>query len=191
MQNKLTPWHVLAKFGNPTHLIVVNLLVKQVRKQEYCKQGKASQVCHDIAPAEYEQVIEIMEVDVMQLNWYLYLASFHFQVHLIARVDDVSKVYIADIWLHPQLNFVLVTKLCSSKNVMDERDCLDQIIVGLKISDTVCLLAWQSTTKHGLLWVAACNVHLCLVSMVLKTPMQPKRMWPPTWQIMFLAINNL
>jgi len=28
MQNKLTPWNVLAKFGNPTHSIAVNLLVK-------------------------------------------------------------------------------------------------------------------------------------------------------------------
>jgi len=95
MPNKLSPWNVLAKFGNPAHLIVVNLLVKQVRKQECCKHGKASQARCDIAPAEYEQVIEIMEADVMQLNWYLYLAFFHFQVHLIARVDDVSKVYIS------------------------------------------------------------------------------------------------
>ena len=52
------------KFGNPAHLIVVNLLVKQVRKQECCKHGKASQARCDIAPAQYEQVIEIMEVDV-------------------------------------------------------------------------------------------------------------------------------
>jgi len=73
-----------------------------------------------------------MEMVVSQLNRYLYLAFFHFQVHLIARVNNVSKVYIADIWPHPQFDFALVTKLCWSKNAMDERNCPDQMLLGAK-----------------------------------------------------------
>jgi len=37
-----------------------------------------------------------------------------------------------DIRPHPQFNFALVTKLCWSKNVMDEHDCPDQIVLGAK-----------------------------------------------------------
>jgi len=93
-----------------------------------------------------------MEMVVNQLNWYLYLAFFHFQVHLIARVNNVSKVYIADIWLHPPFNFVLVTKLCCSKNVMDEWDCLDQIILGTK-DWQYCVLVGLAI-HHKMPWLA-------------------------------------
>jgi len=110
----------------------VNELIRRIKKQECRKQGKESQARCDIAPAEYEQVIELTEADINQPNRYLYSAFFRFQVHLIARVDDVSKIFVADLRPHLRFHFALVTKLCWSKNVMDERDCPNQIILGAK-----------------------------------------------------------
>jgi len=112
MPNKLHQWNLVSGTGNPTRSIVVNNLVRRVRKQECHKQGKESQACHDMLPAEFEQVIEITEGDGNQQNRYLYSAFFRFQVHLIARVDNVFKIYVADICLHPNFPFALVTKLC-------------------------------------------------------------------------------
>jgi len=158
MPNKLTPWNVMARFGNPTRSIVVNQLLRRVRKQECCKQGRASQARRDMAPSEYEQVIDIAKADINQPNWYLYSAFFRFQVHLIARVDDVSKVYVMDIRPHPQFNFALVTKLCWSKNVMDERDCPDQIVLGAK-ERWYCVLIGLAV--HLETWIASSSGVQC------------------------------
>jgi len=76
MPNKLTPWNVMVRFGNPTRSIVVNQLLRRVQKQECCKQGRASQARCDMAPSEYEQVIDIAKADINQPNQYLYSAFF-------------------------------------------------------------------------------------------------------------------
>jgi len=76
MPNKLTLWNVMVCFGNPTRSIVVNQLLRRVRKQECRKQERASQARHDMAPSEYEQVIDIAKADINQPNRYLYSAFF-------------------------------------------------------------------------------------------------------------------
>jgi len=152
MPNKIATWNSLAKVGNPMCSKNVNELIRHIKKQECCKQGKESQARCDVAPAEYEQVIELTEADINQPNRYLYSAFFRFQVHLIARVDDVSKVFVADLHPHPWFNFTLVTKLCWSNNVMDERDCPDQIILGAKDWHYCVLLG---LAIHLEMWIAS------------------------------------
>jgi len=76
MPNEIATWNSLAKVGNPTRSKNVNELIRCIKKQECCKQGKSSQAQHDVAPAEYKQVIELTEADVNQPNHYLYSAFF-------------------------------------------------------------------------------------------------------------------
>jgi hypothetical protein len=132
MPNNNVPYNEMAGVGNPTRSMLLNNMIKKVRKQECRKQGKPSQARRNAEASEFEQIIALTEADNQQQHRLLISAFFRFQLHLIARVDDVSKVYCVDIRPHPLFNFALLTKLCWSKNVMDERDCPDQIILGAK-----------------------------------------------------------
>ncbi len=167
----------------------VNKLIRQIKKQECCKQGRESQARCDIAPVEYEQVIELMEADINQPNRYLYLAFFQFQVHLIACIDDVSKVFVADWCPYPEFNFALVTKLCWSKNFMDERDCPNQIILGAKDWHYCVLLG---LAIHLETWIASGAGAECLFVFGIRgneNTNATKTMWQTTLKA-FLTIHN-
>jgi len=77
MAIKLHQWNNLLWCGNPTHSSLVNNLVRHVRKQESCEQGKDSQACCDMVPSQFKNVIEITEGDINQQKWCLFF-SFKF-----------------------------------------------------------------------------------------------------------------
>jgi Transcriptional activator of glycolytic enzymes len=64
------------------------------------------------------------------------------QFHLIARTDDICNLVSADVREHEQFGtFALQTKVVWSKNVNEERECPDQIILGSNDPDFCCLIA--------------------------------------------------
>jgi hypothetical protein len=64
------------------------------------------------------------------------------QVHIIARGDDVSKLHVCNLKRNKQ-NYPFGLTLCIkwSKNVVDERLCPDQILLGANDPDYCVLLA--------------------------------------------------
>ena len=64
------------------------------------------------------------------INKYSLAAYYIFQCHMIARVDDVMHFKKEDLTPHLEFNFALKSKMCWSKNVLDERSTTDQIILG-------------------------------------------------------------
>jgi hypothetical protein len=77
-----------------------------------------------------------------------------YQYHLIARCDDVSHFKIRDLHGHTDpsfASFALQMKVTWSKNVLEERDCRDQIFFGsfdvqycLLLSLSIYLELWFS-----------------------------------------------
>ena len=53
-----------------------------------------------------------------------------YQFHMIARNDDVAHIDWDSIMSNPQYDFALKTKLRWSKNVNEERDAPEQIMLG-------------------------------------------------------------
>ncbi len=142
MPHRLQPWNLLTNFENPTRSVEVNDLIKRVKKKEVRWQGKASQARHALEPEEFEQLIELIEENPDERR-YLMSALNRFQFHMIARIDDTAKFYVKDLKANSQFDFTILAKMCWSKNVQDERDAPDQIVMGQWIGDTARILGWQ------------------------------------------------
>lgn len=71
--------------------------------------------------------------------------------HLIARVDDISNLETMDIRNHPNFpDTCLQTKVSWSKNVMDERECPPQILIGAQDTDFCTLIALAAELESKL-----------------------------------------
>ena len=57
-------------------------------------------------------------------------ASFIFLFHMIARLDDVFCFQRADLTPNLEFSFALKSKMRWSKNVLEDRDAPDQVILG-------------------------------------------------------------
>jgi hypothetical protein len=63
-----------------------------------------------------------------------------FQFHIIARTDDITKLETNDLRSHDTFGeFTLQTKVSWSKNVMEERACPDQLLIGA-VDTAFCIL---------------------------------------------------
>ena len=65
-----------------------------------------------------------------------------FQFHIIGRADDISNIETADIRKSEKFpDMCAQTKVSWSKNVQEERDCPDQILIGANDPEFCVLLA--------------------------------------------------
>ncbi|KAI2499452.1 hypothetical protein MHU86_15036 [Fragilaria crotonensis] len=97
---KSEAWNERIQDGNPTRSAIVNDVIKRVKRQSDIRRK------------------------------YLVPAAAKFQFHMMARIDDTSHFDEADLKPHPQFPFALQARMCWSKNVREERDAPDQIILG-------------------------------------------------------------
>jgi hypothetical protein len=130
MPNKLIAWNSISKTGNPTRSIPVNELIKRVKKKEVRKQGKASSARRPLEPAEFEMTLEMCNAFDSITRKYMVPAIGKFQYTMVARLDDTCRIEEADLKPNPQFPFALLCKMCWSKNVLEERDAPDQILLG-------------------------------------------------------------
>ena len=63
MPDRLSPWNVKRHEGNPTRSVVVNNLIKLVKKKEVRKQGKKSQARSPFTEKEYEYLMGLLEAN--------------------------------------------------------------------------------------------------------------------------------
>lgn len=132
------PWDEVGRVGNPTRSPLVNSVVKKVQKYEVRKQGADSQCRRPIEYQEYIQILDLLkqtchsqESSTMVKNKILKtLSLITLQWHTISRVDDMCHFRYSDITSNPSFSFALSCQLRWSKNIMEERDSPQQIVLG-------------------------------------------------------------
>jgi hypothetical protein len=135
-------WNSQAKTGNPTMSKAVNKLLAEIKKHEVRKQGKASNAKRDMKRAEFKKTMLLLRNANGFTNQYKIPAMLTMQFHLIGRTDDICNLETADLREHEDFpEFALQTKVAWSKNVHEERECPDQIILGANDPDFCSLIA--------------------------------------------------
>ena len=131
---KRSPWNPLAKVGNPTLSQEVNEVIEYVRKLEVRKRGRPPKATRAFEMGEYTSIQDTImgqadEIPMAQL--YGYTAYMAYSFAMIARIDDTSHLKKAHFCRHPHFpRTALRTRLHWSKNVMSERRCYWQILLG-------------------------------------------------------------
>ncbi|CAB9521580.1 unknown protein [Seminavis robusta] len=126
--------------GNPTKSDPVNEVVKEVKKAETQHRGKKSCATRDLTETEYRKVVhELYGNGSFELTIRT-ACMLKQQVHLITRTDDISKLKYSDYKPHPDFRFALSCKVHWSKNISEERQCPDQIILGSMDTDFCAML---------------------------------------------------
>jgi hypothetical protein len=69
------------------------------------------------------------------------MAMLKLQFHIIGRADVISNLETIDLRVHEQSNFALQMAVSWSKNVLNEQNCPDQILIGAIDTDFCVLLA--------------------------------------------------
>jgi hypothetical protein len=141
MPNKLIGWNVMTNSGNPTRSIIVNDLIKSVKKLEVRRQGKPSQAKRASTTPEFRLSLRLWEGDGGFQSKYRWTTLKKLQFAIIGRVDDTCNLETRDLCGHGRYDFALSIKVKWSKNVLEERDCPDQALLGANDTDFCILLA--------------------------------------------------
>ena len=138
MPNQTAKWNVEHQSGNPTMSVPVNQLIKRIKKDEVRKRGKQSNAKRDMKRTEFRKTLRLLEVHGDHQRRHRIPTMMKLQFHIIGRADDVSNLETLDVRQHDKFKvFALQTKVSWSKNVLEERVCPDQILLGAMDSDFV------------------------------------------------------
>jgi hypothetical protein len=151
-------WVVEMAVGNPTKSKEVNQVITSVKRAEVRKLGKSSNAKRDLRMAEYRKTLELLKDSPSNVNYFdcasRLTAMMKLQFHIIARTDDICNLETADLKSHDRFpSTCLQLKVSWSKNVMEERQCPDQILIGSEdsafciIVSLACFL--ESTITSG------------------------------------------
>eukprot|EP00957_Ditylum_brightwellii_P150568 11465294-Ditylum_brightwellii.AAC.1 len=100
--------------------------------------------------------MEILE-SFLDINWkWRYPVMAKFQFHLIARLDDTCHVKRDTLMPFFQFPFALMVRLRWSKNVQEERDAPDQIMLGGRDARYCILLAVVSFLEESISFGDGC-----------------------------------
>ena len=130
MPNKHLGWDVLHKVGNPTKSVPVLDLIKAVKKSVTRGEGRKSQARHALTQDEFKHLIKTLRNSDNVKRACSISAYFIFQYNMIGRLDDVAHVFMEKLKPHHEFTFSLQTQMCWSKNVSEERDAPQQILLG-------------------------------------------------------------
>ncbi len=117
--------------GNPTKSIAVNSLLREIRKHEVRGEGVPSRAKRSLTKAEFEQVLDLLNSfdDIYQK--YMIPAACKFQFVMIGCEDNICHFKEVDLNVNPLLpSCSLVSCICWSKNVMEERHSPRRMIFG-------------------------------------------------------------
>lgn len=144
MPNRIAAWDRINMVGNPTKSTEVNELIKFVKRAEVRRTGRPSSTKRPLTQEEFRLVIATFSARGDFQHRYRYCTMLKYQYHLITRCDDIANIQTLD--LHGHINpeyshFALQTKVFWSKNVLEERDCPEQIFLGSYDHDYCILLS--------------------------------------------------
>lgn len=79
--------------------------------------------------SEYRELVKRLRASNSNTTKYALAAYYIFQFHMMARVDDVAMFQAVDLTPCPEFSFCLQAQMKWSKNVMEERDAPNQILL--------------------------------------------------------------
>lgn len=144
-------WNHDTKSGNPTKSKDVHAVIKRLKQFQVRKQGRPSRTKRDMKFDEIKVILDILDrhrsFDVGR-----WADCMRLQITLIGRGDDICHLKCAGLRRHGEFQFALETEVNWSKNVLDERDCPPQILLGA-VNASFCVilsLALYMETRFGL-----------------------------------------
>jgi hypothetical protein len=96
------------------------------------KQGKKSMARHGLITAEFEQTLDLLEEnnDMIKKKFMVSNAARFQYYAMVTRIDGTTHFKEADLKPNLRFDFALLAQMCWSKNVMQERNAPDQIMLG-------------------------------------------------------------
>ena len=85
-QNTLQKWNEESRTGNPTQSVLINRLIKAIKKIEIRGNGVVSKADRAFTEGELYQILELLRRDKRHTAMVLY------QHHMIGRMDDICHV---------------------------------------------------------------------------------------------------
>jgi hypothetical protein len=141
MPNKRMSWNEVTQTGNPTKSSEIIDRIKKVKKEEVRKTGKKSSARRPLEHREFKQSLAILESDPDPIKRFLAPCVNKVQYNLIARLDDAMELEMEDIKPNLHFPFALLVQMCWSKNVNEQRDAGEQILLGSMKREYCILLA--------------------------------------------------
>ena len=131
MPRKNAVWDPIRMEGNPTRSSEVNEMIRKVKKFEVRREGVRSSARRPLEFDEFLTLLSVLRNDKKNL-WRKYRASsaLTLQWSLITRVDDIMKMKYQDFFHNIQHPFALSCRMRWSKNITEERDSPEKIILG-------------------------------------------------------------
>ncbi|EEY68656.1 uncharacterized protein PITG_18596 [Phytophthora infestans T30-4] len=135
-----TTWDPVNKRGNPTRSDAVNKLIKKVKKFEVRREGAESKARRAVEFAEFLNLLLLVRA-----RWksddssYLVSSVLKLQWHICARIDDMMKLQFANLSPNTQYPSTLLLQMRWSKNIHEERDAPEQIIID-SLDPKMCVL---------------------------------------------------
>jgi hypothetical protein len=154
MPNKRMGWNEVTQSGNPTKSSEIIDRIKKVKKEEVRKTGKKSSARRPLEHREFKQSLAILERDADPIKRFLAPCVNKVQYNLIARLDDAMELEMEDIKPNLQFPFSLLVQMCWSKNVNEERDAGEQILLGSMQREYCILLALATFLE---VWIGGGN----------------------------------
>ena len=133
--NTTSKWNEAAKCGNPTQSIVINRLIKAVKRQETRGTGAESKEDREFSAAEFKQVHQFISPSDK------YRAMLNYQYQLIARCDDTAHAKKENLKACTTHDGYLITRIAWSKNIEDNSNSPTQIILADMDPDICCYLS--------------------------------------------------
>ena len=140
MPNRLLGWDALTSRGNPTKSIEVNNLIKSMKQDEVRQLGKALCARRALSKTKFRFLICLLETLPKFEGKHRYTFMIKQQFNFIVRGNDICHLEREGLCHHSTFEFALSQIVFWSKNVMEERDCPPQIMLGSMDPDWCTLL---------------------------------------------------
>ena len=152
MPNKHIAWNVDTNTGNPTRSPQVTAVIRLVKRNEVRQQGRRSSARRELTMAEFRLTVRLLEdAAIVTRSFDMVVKApcmMKLQVHIIGRTDDITNIRADSLKSHSRFHFCLQIKLNWSKNVMEERNCPWQILLGSADVDFCVLLGTLTLFVH-------------------------------------------
>ena len=119
----------MAKAIQQTHN-TLRKLIAEIKLLEVCAKGSDSKAKRAMTIEEFRMELKMLRGMSDYTHCVTHMAMALWQYHLIGRVDDIANFGMSNPKGHGKWGVAAKTKVQWSKNVRDEQDCPDQIILG-------------------------------------------------------------
>jgi hypothetical protein len=148
-----SPWIDLpdgSGHGNPTKHKTINKLINDIIQFETRGEGAEAHDVRDMSVQEFKKELELFWRHTDPLCKYRNPLIGIYQFHFITRADDVCNFKLNDPKSHAQHDFALLQSVTWSKNVRDQRNCPDQLLLGSLDYKSCILVALAIWLEHFL-----------------------------------------